>query len=192
MHQSPFLQFSLWFEEALNAEVVEPNAMALATATLQGTPSCRMVLMKAVDETGFTFFTNIYSKKGQELTANPQASATFWWKELERQVLISGTAAPVPKEEARAYFAKRPHTSQLGTRTSRQDEAVPSREFLEKEYQRLEGLYKNQPVPLPADWGGFKIIPRRFEFWQGRTGRLHDRFSYTLTKDEWVVERLSP
>ena len=189
---SPYAQFDLWFQEALKAQVTEPNGMALATATLAGVPSCRLVLMKAFDEKGVIFFTNIYSRKAQDLALNPQAAATFWWKELERQVHIAGSVTALDQAEARAYFAERPRTSQLGTRSSRQSEKIPSREFVEKERQRLDRLYSGLEVPMPADWGGYRLHPQKFEFWQGRACRLHDRFIYLAAADGWTIDRLSP
>lgn len=189
---NPIEQFSIWFEEALKSTIIEPNALALATVSAKGFPSCRMVLMKAFDISGIVFFSNIYSRKGIEISTNPTVSALFWWKELERQVRIEGRVEVLPAAEAASYFSKRPKLSQLGTRSSRQSEKIPSREYLEKEYHRLEELYKQDEIPAPQDWGGFRIIPHYYEFWQGRENRLHDRLCYVKTMDFWRIERLSP
>lgn len=192
LNASPFTQFLQWFEESVKAGIREANAFSLATSTLEGTPSCRLVLMKGFDSSGLLFFSNIYSCKSRQLAINPQAAAVFWWKELERQVLIRGRVERLTAAAASGYFSKRPRKSQLGARASRQSEAIPCRDFLKKEYKRLDALYKNCQVPVPQDWGGFKIIPHYFEFWQGRASRLHDRFCYTPLADAWEIKRLSP
>lgn len=189
---SPFDQFQNWFDEALKADILEPNAMALASASTCGTPSCRMVLMKNFDSSGIFFFTNLYSRKGVELTTNPRAAVTFWWKELDRQVHVQGSVETVSREYSKYYFSQRPKPSQIGTRSSRQGETIPSRQFLKDEHDRLAALYADTEVPLPADWGGFKIVPHQFEFWQGRENRIHDRFCYVLQDGEWKIARLSP
>ena len=188
----PFRQFRKWFSDALEAKINEPNAMCLATASAEGIPSSRMVLLKHFDETGFHFFTNYESRKARELAENPHASITIYWKELERQILAEGKVQKVSEKESKAYFSKRPRGSQLGTWASRQDAVISSRQFLEEEYQRYENLYKNQEIPLPPYWGGFRLIPKRFEFWQGRMSRLSDRFRYVLEGDSWQLDRLSP
>lgn len=196
LDQSPFEQFNKWLLEALQVDVMEPNAMALATADQAARPSCRMVLMKHFDEKGLVFFTNLESQKADELRKNPHASALFWWKELERQVRIEGGIKSATEDEARQYFAKRPRKSQLGAWTSHQDAVVESRMILENEFKKMEDKFQGQEIPLPLFWGGFCIIPEVFEFWQGREDRLHDRFRYRKMREEegesWLIERLSP
>lgn len=189
---SPFDQFRKWFADALEEQVIEVNAFALATATVEGKPSCRMVLMKHFDESGIIFFTNYASRKAHEVTENPQASALFFWKELERQIAIEGKVEPVSEEESKAYFSKRPRGSQLSTWASHQSTEIPSRDYLEQKYVYFDNLYKDQEVPLPHFWGGFRLIPYRFEFWQGRQDRLHDRFSYVEENQVWKISRVSP
>lgn len=190
--KTPHEQFSLWWDEALKAEMIEPNAFCLATADAQGRPSCRMVLMKAFDPEGLTFFTNLESLKAQDISANPQVAATFWWGELERQIRIQGRAKPVSEALAQAYFARRPHKSQLSAWASRQDTVLRDRHELEEAVRKVETRFANQELPLPPFWGGFKIIPESFEFWQGRENRLHDRFLYRKGKGNWIIEYLSP
>lgn len=190
---NPFIQFKKWFEQALAAQLPEPNAMTLATATPDGKPSARMVLLKDFDERGFVFFTNYNSRKGQELTANPQAALVFWWAELERQVRILGLVERVSEAESDYYFESRPANSRLGAWASEQSEVIPSREFLEQRMQELQIKYENQEIPRPPYWGGFRVIPNEIEFWQGRSSRLHDRLLYTSLEDgNWQIERLSP
>ncbi|HIK05739.1 MAG TPA: pyridoxamine 5'-phosphate oxidase [Trichormus sp. M33_DOE_039] len=190
---NPFIQFKKWFEQALAAQLPEPNAMTLATATRDGKPSARMVLLKDFDERGFVFFTNYNSRKGQELTANPQAALVFWWAELERQVRILGRVERVSEAESDYYFESRPANSRLGAWASEQSEVIPSREFLEQRMQELQIKYENQEIPRPPYWGGFRVIPNEIEFWQGRSSRLHDRLLYTSLEDgNWQIERLSP
>jgi pyridoxamine 5'-phosphate oxidase len=192
LHTDPFVQFRLWLDEAIKAEIPEPTAMALATCSLGGIPSCRMVLLKEIDETGLTFFTNMESRKARDIFENPQVSALFWWRELERQVIVKGKAEVVSREQTGHYFKKRPRKSQLGSLASRQSKVLASRKVLEEEYERLAKEYENEEVPLPPFWGGFKIVVRSFEFWQGRESRLHDRFEYHLEGNKWKIERLSP
>jgi pyridoxamine 5'-phosphate oxidase len=189
---SPFDQFRTWFADALNAKLSEPNAMALATATIQGKPACRMILMKHFDEQGVVFFTNYNSRKAHELHDNPYAAVAFYWQELERQVRIEGTTQKISQEESKNYFATRPRGSQIGAWASQQDCVISSREVLEKEYVRIDALYRDNDIPLPPFWGGYRIIPSCFEFWQGSSDRLHDRFLYTLQEGKWVIVRLSP
>ncbi|MGH1397097.1 MAG: pyridoxamine 5'-phosphate oxidase [Trichormus sp.] len=190
---NPFIQFKKWFEQALAAQLPEPNAMTLATTTPDGQPSARMVLLKDFDERGFVFFTNYHSRKGQELAANPQAALVFWWAELERQVRILGSVEKVSPAESDYYFESRPPQSRLGAWASEQSEIIPSREFLEQRMQELQSKYGNQEIPRPPHWGGFRVIPREIEFWQGRSSRLHDRLLYTPLHDGiWTIERLSP
>ncbi|NEO25472.1 MAG: pyridoxamine 5'-phosphate oxidase [Kamptonema sp. SIO4C4] len=192
-HRNPLHQFKTWFEQALNAELPEPNAMTLATATPDGKPSARMVLLKDFDEQGFTFYTNYNSVKGQQLTANPWASLVFWWAELERQVRIEGRVEKLSPQESDAYFQSRPVGSQLGAWASEQSRVIPSPEFLEEQLTQYQKKYENKTIPRPPHWGGFRVIPVMIEFWQGRPNRLHDRLCYRLDQQgSWQRERLSP
>lgn len=193
VNPNPFIQFKKWFDQALAAQLPEPNAMTLATTTPDGKPSARMVLLKDFDERGFVFFTNYNSRKAQELTANPQAALVFWWAELERQVRILGSVEKVSTAESDYYFESRPAKSRLGAWASEQSEVIPNREFLEQKMQELQSKYANQDIPRPPHWGGLRVIPTEIEFWQGRSSRLHDRLLYTLVENsDWQISRLSP
>ena len=190
---NPFKQFDKWFQQALAAGLPEPNAMTLATATLDGKPSARVVLLKGFDEHGFVFFTNYESQKGRELLANPQAALVCYWIELERQVRISGRVNRVSAQESEEYFQSRPLGSQLGAWASQQSEVVGGRKTLEERLEQLTREYQTKPVPLPPYWGGYRVAPEAIEFWQGRPNRLHDRLRYTLQSNgQWLIERLSP
>ena len=190
---NPFKQFTVWFNQALSAQLPEPNAMTVATATPDGKPSARIVLLKDFDERGFVFYTNYLSHKGLELTNNPQAALVFWWAQLERQVRICGMVEQVSADESDKYFYSRPLNSRLGAWASEQSQAIASRDILEQRLQELQLKYQNQDVPRPPHWGGWRVIPREIEFWQGRTSRLHDRLRYTLLDSgSWKIERLSP
>ena len=189
---NPFVQFQQWFQQAIKAELPEPNAMALATAAPDGKPSARMVLLKGFDERGFVFYTNYEGRKSVELAANPQAAVLFFWVELERQVRIEGTVEKTSKQESDEYFKTRPLESRLSAWASRQSSIIPSRSFLEQKMSDLEHRYANREIPLPPFWGGFRLQPQVFEFWQGRENRLHDRVRYMLQGGVWQIERLSP
>jgi pyridoxamine 5'-phosphate oxidase len=190
--RDPFRQFEKWFQEAEAAKLIEPNAMTLCTATPDGKPSARTVLLKSVDGRGFVFFSNYNSRKARELDANPNATLVFPWLALERQVIVEGTVAKVPREESEAYFHSRPRASQLGAWVSQQSAIIADRGVLEENMKMLEQKYAGREVPLPPHWGGWRLSPETVEFWQGRRSRLHDRLRYRRAKDGWTVERLSP
>jgi pyridoxamine 5'-phosphate oxidase len=192
LNDNPIHQFARWFAEAQAEQVPEANAMILATATPDGTPAARVVLLKGFDERGFVFYSNYESAKGRDLEANPRAAATFYWPQLERQVRISGTVSRVSREESRAYFDTRPLGSRIAASLSHQSEVVPDRAYLEREFARLEAEFGEGPVPLPDFWGGYRVEPEWLEFWQGRPSRLHDRLRYLREGEGWVVTRLSP
>jgi pyridoxamine 5'-phosphate oxidase len=188
----PIVEFARWFEEAIKAEALEPNAMTLATATPDGTPSARIVLLKGFDQRGFVFFTDYRSQKGTELDRNPRAALVFYWPELERQIRIVGRTSVVSREESEAYFRGRPRGSRISAWVSHQSQVIESRKVLEDRLPELERRYPGEEVPLPPYWGGFRVDPAAIEFWQGRTSRLHDRIRYVRTEDRWRIERLSP
>lgn len=189
----PFIQFGKWFGEAGAAGLPEPNAMTVATATLDGRPSARVVLLKEFDQQGFVFYTNYTGRKGIELTANPWAALLFYWPELERQVRIEGHAAQIPSEESDAYFQSRPRASRLGAWASPQSQVISDRDVLNQHMQSLGALYLGDAIPRPAHWGGYRVAPQQIEFWQGRPSRLHDRLRYYLDADgTWKIERLAP
>lgn len=190
---NPFGQFQKWFDQALAAQLLEPNGMTLATTTPDGKPRARIVLLKNFDERGFVFYTNYESHKGQELTQTPWAALVFWWTELERQVRIEGRVEKVSDAESDAYFHSRPVGSQLGAWASEQSQVVSSREVLDRRLQELKEKYLDQNIPRPPHWGGYRVIPTAIEFWQGRPNRLHDRLQYQRLEDgSWRIERLSP
>jgi pyridoxamine 5'-phosphate oxidase len=193
VNSDPIAQFGVWFQQALDADLLEPNAMTLATATPEGKPTARIVLLKGVDPRGFVFYTNYESQKGQQLIANPYAALVFLWDKLERQIRIEGKVVKLDLEESTAYFQSRPKASQLGAWASDQSRVIPNREVLEQKLADLTTQYTNKTVPLPEHWGGFRVIPNRLEFWQGRPSRLHDRLVYDLQDDlSWQIKRLSP
>ena len=189
----PIVEFARWFAEAQEAELPEPNAMTLATATAAGAPSARVVLLKAFDQRGFVFFTDYRSRKGGELEANPRAALVFYWGELERQVRITGGVALASREESEQYFRIRPLGSRLGAWASHQSRVIPGRAALEQDFKEMEARFGDGEVPLPPHWGGYRVVPDSIEFWQGRASRLHDRIRYTREVGKrWRVERLSP
>lgn len=188
----PVLQFQSWFQEAVACEVEEVNAMTLATATKTGMPSARIVLLKSVDENGFVFFTNYHSRKGKQLTENPQAALVFFWKELQRQVRIEGKVEVLNEKDSDEYFYSRPYGSRLGAWASPQSEPISNRTVLEERLHEYE-LHFGENVPRPPYWGGFLVKPFVMEFWQGRPNRLHDRIEYQLQlPDTWKLQRLAP
>ncbi|WP_421775376.1 pyridoxamine 5'-phosphate oxidase [Gracilimonas sp.] len=192
VNENPFKQFEQWMEEAVQAEVPEPNAMTLATVDANQKPHTRVVLLKGLEDGSFVFYTNYASNKGKDLEQNPNASLCFLWLQLERQVRIDGTVEKISKEESEAYFRQRPYKSQLGALASNQSAEVPNREFLEKKFEELEEKYPEGKVPMPEIWGGYRLKPEAIEFWQGRRSRLHDRIKYEQVGNKWEIKRLSP
>jgi len=190
---SPFKQFEKWFKQAESAVPILPNAMTLATATGDGKPSARVVLLKDFDEHGFVFYTNYESQKGTELDENPVAALCFYWAALGRQVRITGTTTRTSNEESEAYFQTRPIDSQLGAWVSNQSEVISSRKVLEEKMAELLKKHESERIPLPPYWGGYRVAPFMFEFWQNRASRLHDRIRYRrLSDSNWAIERLAP
>ncbi|WKX74277.1 pyridoxamine 5'-phosphate oxidase [Streptomyces sp. XD-27] len=197
--ESPYEQFARWFIQAVESGLPEPNAMVVSTADPQGRPSTRTVLLKSYDEHGFVFFTNYGSRKGRDLAANPQVSLLFPWHPLARQVIVNGVAERTGRDETAAYFRTRPHGSQLGAWASAQSTVIGSREELDRRYAELAARYPQEQVPVPPEWGGFRVVPEEVEFWQGRENRLHDRLRYVREAGgpgegtaSWRVERLCP
>lgn len=188
----PFAQFSKWMNEAMDSAVIEPTAMTVSTADAEGRPSSRVVLLKGFDSNGFVFFTNYESRKGTELTANPHTSLHFFWPDLERQIIISGTAEKASRQESEEYFASRPFESRIGAWASKQSSELANREELESRVAEVKERFADRNVPCPPFWGGFRVTPSRIEFWQGRKSRLHDRIVYRLEDGNWEIARLSP
>ncbi len=190
----PFQQFTIWYDEAVAADLPEPESMTLSTATRDGRPSARIVLLRGYDETGFCFFTNYSSQKGQELASNPYAALTFHWVELERQVRIAGRVEKLTAEESDAYFQSRPSQSRIGAWSSPQSNVIPNREILEQFFDKYQKQYSDETaIPRPEHWGGYRVIPERIEFWQGRPNRLHDRLQFSrMDQESWTLKRLAP
>ena len=193
LHSDPIEQFSAWFSAALAANIRDANAMSLATATPDGKPSARIVLLKGFDERGFVFFTNHDSEKGQQLEVNPFAALVFYWVELERQVRICGPVERTSREDSAAYFHSRPVGSRLGAWASKQSEVIDARQILQSRLSQMTERFEGGEIPLPPHWGGYRVKPDKIEFWQGRPNRLHDRFRYLRRTDgTWQIDRLAP
>ena len=191
VNSDPIVQFGIWLNEALSAEITDANAMTISTVDAECRPLNRVVLLKGFDEHGFVFFTNYESKKGSDLAANPNVSLSFFWPQLQRQVIIAGQAAKVSAEESASYFSMRPYESQIGAWASKQSSVIESRSALDAKFNAMREEFGTD-VPLPPFWGGFRVTARRIEFWQGRESRLHDRILYRFDSGGWIVERLSP
>ncbi len=190
--RDPIKQFQLWFEDAVAAKLPLPEAMTLATATPDGRPSARMVLLKQVDHDGFVFFTNYRSAKAEQLDANPYAALVFYWSLLDRQVRVEGRVVKTSAQESREYFSTRPRESQIGAWASAQSQVISGRDVLEQRKQELEGLYGDREIDCPEHWGGYRLQPERIEFWKSRIGRLHDRIRYERNGVGWTITRLAP
>lgn len=188
----PIVQFTKWMSEALDSAVIEPTAMTVSTVNSSGVPSSRVVLLKGFDEKGFVFFTNYESRKASDIAENANVSLHFYWPDLERQIIINGTASKTSREESETYFAKRPRESRIGAWASKQSSVLAGREELEKRVSEIREKFEDGQIPCPPFWGGFRIKPSRIEFWQGRKSRLHDRIVYEWGDDKWNILRLSP
>ena len=193
LQDDPFKQFETWFQQACNADLLEPNAMTLSTVSEQGQPFMRTVLLKYFDVNGFVFFTNYESRKAQQIGTNPHVSILFTWLPLQRQVHITGNAEKVTTAESWEYFTSRPRGSQLGAWTSQQSSVISSRQLLLMQFEQIKHKFLDGEIPLPDFWGGYRVVPNSFEFWQGCPNRLHDRFLYTIQEDQsWQIQRLAP
>lgn len=193
--KTPFSLFGIWMEDAIKDEnLIEPNAMNLATVDEKGRPKSRTVLLKSFDEKGFVFYSNYESAKGKEIQSNAHVALTFLWKEIHRQVRIEGQAMKISREESLRYFLSRPRASQLGAYVSEQSEVLASREILESKFLEMQAQFEGQEIPLPEDWGGYRVRAEKFEFWQGRESRLHDRITFILDEEQgdWGIQRLYP
>lgn len=192
LQNDPLSQFLIWLEEAIHSKEVEPNAFILSTASKDGVPSARTLLLKIIDEQGLVFFTNNKSRKASQIEENPFVAATFFWQSLHRQVLIQGIATKISSADTEEYFAMRPKESQIGAWASMQGEVIPNKEALTKRFDEVKKQFFEKSVPCPPFWSGYKIIPHSFEFWQGAPSRMHDRFLYKKTGIKWTIERLMP
>jgi pyridoxamine 5'-phosphate oxidase len=188
----PFRQFEVWMSQALSSQLIEPNAMTLATVDGSGQPNARAVLLKGLDSSGFVFYTNYESRKSREIASNPSVCLLFYWAELERQVRVAGRAERVSEAESDAYFQSRPVGHQLGAWVSNQSTVIAGREVIEESLANVSKRFEPGPVPRPPHWGGFRVVPHGFEFWQGRANRLHDRLEYLVANGTWMIRRLSP
>jgi len=189
---NPFHQFNIWMKDALDAEIVHANAMTIATGNSKGIPSARIVLLKELDKTGFVFYTNYESTKARELDENPNAALVFYWKEFERQVRVTGIVEKVRRKESKHYFKSRPTESKLGAWASEQSKEISGRDYIINKFKMYKSKFSNSEIPLPPFWGGYRLLPNMFEFWQGREMRLHDRIKYERIKNGWRIVRLSP
>jgi len=192
LSESPFEQFEKWFEQAMQADIPDASAMTLATVSAEGKPTQRTVLLKLFDEKGFVFFTNYSSQKSHQIGENPNVSLLFPWTQLERQIEINGTAEKISTAESLKYFLSRPRGSQLGAWASAQSSPINSRQILESQLNKIKDKFTQGEIPLPDFWGGYRVIPKTIEFWQGGANRLHDRFEYTREKTHWEIKRLQP
>ncbi len=192
LKKDPVEQFSVWWDEAVKSDIAEVNAMTLATCNADGRPSARIVLFKGLTNDGFVFYTNYQSNKGKELERNPYAALVFFWKELERQVRIEGAVEKINEAESDSYFQSRPAGSKIGAWSSAQSSTVASREVIEESYLNYLKKFDTNPIPRPPFWGGYIVKPKKMEFWQGRSSRLHDRIMYSKQNEDWKIERLSP
>jgi len=190
--ENPFDQFKLWMEQAIDADIVDPTAMSVATVDSEGKPWQRMVLLKGFDELGFVFYTNMESRKANEIAQNPQVSLHFPWLAMDRQVIIAGYVELLTEPEVRKYFMSRPEQSKLAAWASRQSSVINSRKQLDSSFENIKQQFGSEDIPVPPFWGGFRVVPEEFEFWQGGKSRLHDRFSFKKESEEWVIARLSP
>ena len=193
LNADPFAQFDLWMREAIETEVLEPNAMSLATADASGRPALRTVLLKGFDRRGLVFYTNYESAKARDLSENPRVALSFLWLPVERQVIVTGQATRISAAESLRYFLSRPRDSQIGAWASRQSHVITTRSLLEAKFAEMKAKFQQGEIPLPGNWGGYRVTPATFEFWQGRPNRMHDRFRYTRQADDtWAIERLMP
>ena len=192
LKNSPFEQFNLWLSQAIEAQLSDPTAMTLATVSASGKPSQRIVLLKHADEKGFVFYTNYASQKAQDIAANPNVNIHFPWHMLERQIEIAGTAEKISAAESMKYFLSRPRESQLAAWASKQSHRIDSRKALMMQFEAMRNKFREGEIPLPDFWGGYRVVPTRFEFWQGGGNRLHDRFEYVWQNSEWLTQRLAP
>lgn len=188
----PFRQFSVWFDQATKSGIIEPNAMSHATVSPNGQPSIRIVLLKGIDERGFIFYTNYESRKGKEMATNPKSALLFFWGELERQIRIEGTIEKISTASSKAYFDSRPEGSRVGAWSSNQSEIVASRDELEEQFEDNRKRFEGKDIPMPEYWGGYRLVPTIFEFWQGRGRRMHDRIRFSEVDGAWKIDRLSP